>query len=693
MHLEHLLYSRQNGCVDCPNPPACQCQSGEQCVQTARSCNVCPTVQCVAIASSSSGSGVSAGAVAGAVVGAVLFLVLGVGIFFWWRRRNILQAQAVAASAAQDEPKDVPAPAETVLNRPDPSEKPAPLSPRILALAQAAQAQAAQQQHQQQQQPSTVRVYDNDTSVIDLDPTSRAGSAQGRDSQIRSVHSNPFGDTQSIMTTSTGSQSTNVIPIALVPPGTVSPVSAHHAISSGSSNESGPMRPQRSPLDDLNMDHLNVSRDSVQAPSSMGSRLSQHSYLTTGSFSSDVLTEAPVIITQSQRQVLGSVKAEVIHTPGSGSFPAESIRSSASSRPPVRSPLANAAFGPQDIVHETDENASISVENDPFSDERSPLPDGARSSRATFGTNTDEHWHDMSDESSDHRHGPPSAWQRDNERDNNDSRERERPLSSLTQAASVIGADIMDATRVHLGFATPTSASLMPNTPMSSSIGGARGGMYRMTSGRLVTPSTGAGASTMERQQERAMLEVQAAREQQRQREYEQQQTLSGRMSMSTMASGVSMRADSILESFPFVPPSPISNLPSRTPPRSPLSQQTRQNTLANGAPRSALGHDDDEDEDLPLPDRRMLGMSTGSELSSISTGLGSFPFQIDHGNGPSNADDAQSIAPPSSSGRGGRVRASLDTLALTADLSSYPLGFDKQGEYGFPPPLPNAKR
>jgi hypothetical protein len=61
--------------------------------------------------------------------------------------------------------------------------------------------------------------------------------------------------------------------------------------------------------------------------------------------------------------------------------------------------------------------------------------------------------------------------------------------------------------------------------------------------------------------------------------------------------------------------------------------------------------------------------MSTASQFSTASSGLGSFPFQIDSG----NSTDSNPPIPFN-----GRQRASLDTLALTSDLSSYPLGFDR---------------
>ncbi len=141
---------------------------------------------------------------------------------------------------------------------------------------------------------------------------------------------------------------------------------------------------------------------------------------------------------------------------------------------------------------------------------------------------------------------------------------------------------------------------------------------------------------------------------------------------MSTMASGVSGRADSILESFTFVPPSPISNRPLRTPPRSPLVQDTP--SVSRPAPTPVRN-----DGDLEPPNRQILGMSTGSQFSSISTGLGSFPFQIDHGDDsdPSGEPTAE-VLPNGKASTVGNHRASLDTLALTRDLTSYPLGFGR---------------
>lgn len=650
MHLDYLLYPRQtsDGCVSCPTPAPCNCAANEQCFQISRSCTTCSSNKCVPIDTSGSGSGggVSKGAVAGAVIGSLLFLCIVVAVFWWWRRRNLVPKQAEAPTA-----KDVPAPAETVLNRPDPIEKtfPSPTAPR--------------------EEAGTVRVYSTTSnSIIDLDPESRgasrtAATASPYHSTRDSVQSNPFGDAHSIQTTSTGTHSTNVIPIALVPPGSVgsTPPQSPYGLQQQQQQVAVPMRPDRSPNMELNMDHLNISSDNFttgepSVRSGVSAVSSRQSYMSGASYASDVLTEAPTIVMQSQRQVFGIVKAEVVQAPGSSPVSPDSLKAaSIASRPPVRSPLAATSFGPQDVLRESEEELSVPTSGDPFGDEHSPVRGDFRSSAATFGT--------TSDAGSAWTPGVPShPWSTG---DHNS-----RPISISTQAGSIIGADIRDATRVHLGFVQPMSASFVPPTPVSSSgISGARS-LYRMTSGRLVTPpSTDGRMEPLQRQQERAYVGLQA--------------NTVDRSSMSTMASGTSTRADSILESFTFVPPSPISNRPLRTPPRSPLGQNAFNDSQPSGSAPVRDGVDNRADSPLVPPNRRQLGLSTGSQMSAMSTGLGSFPFQIDSGN--NLQDEAPRMSSEASPSVAGRQRASLDTLALTSDLSSYPLGFDRHSEEGFP--------
>ena len=68
-----------------------------------------------------------------------------------------------------------------------------------------------------------------------------------------------------------------------------------------------------------------------------------------------------------------------------------------------------------------------------------------------------------------------------------------------------------------------------------------------------------------------------------------------------------------------------------------------------------------------------------------MSTGLGSFPFQIDHGGDGSQGEEPPvGVLPAVRTDANGKQRASLDTLALTKDLASYPLRFDRQSKESF---------
>ena len=388
--------------------------------------------------------------------------------------------------------------------------------------------------------------------------------------------------------------------------------------------------------------------------------------MSNASFSSDFLNEAPMIITPTKgavRQVLGVVKAEVIKNPGSlsPSNSSEGLKPPLASRPVVGSPLASTSFGPADVVKEVDETQL----SDPFRDDVSVGRDYNTSPAAsvtTFGHSSTGAVHDSHSDWV--AESPKLPWSRSND----DS----RPSSMSTQGGSVV--DITSATRVNVGLSPNDmhGAQFNPDgTPRSS---------FRTTVGRLVTPVISPSDSLHE-QQQRALAHAQARA--QAQGAVDQNKRLSG----SSVLSGTSTRADSILESFPFVPPSPISNRPVRSPPVSPLGQQSfsgppsplSQRHAINISPPTPHAQQAFSDKSQafadaalpPPPDRRMLGMSTASQLSTSSSGLGSFPFQIDSGSGIDSANAPSAF--------NGRQRASLDTLALTSDLSSYPLGFDRE--------------
>ncbi|KAG9219336.1 hypothetical protein CCMSSC00406_0001746 [Pleurotus cornucopiae] len=635
MHLDPLLLPRQANCVACPDtPPACNCNVATQdCFLINRVCEACSTFKCVDKPKNTTqaSGGTSKGALAGAVIGSLIFVAAVVGAFFWYRRRN-------ASLRSAEEPKvvDKPASAADVLSRPDPIEKSSP-SPSAAEFG--------------------VR---RNPSANAVDPNSQNDPAHSQFLPPHITH-NPFEDTNSIQTT--GTEGTNAIPIAFIAP------DSNSRMSDGSTS---PVRPLRSPDLNLNLDHVNMSRDELKPGAYARSQISgisgisgvssRNSYMSNASYSSDFLNEAPMIITPAKaavRQVVGVVKAEVINAPGSHNNFTDGLRP-INSRPALSSPLAATSFGPSEAIKEADE----SMESNPFSDKHSAPPSAAASVTAF----------------DDHKSENGSLWVPDEptfpwSTKSGDS----RPTSISTQAASVI--DIGSATRVNVGLGGLKGQYAIASPPISAN--GVPKSPYRQTMGRLVTPPSNASMGTLEEQQQRALLHAQA-------RAQAQDIDKAKRISGSSALSATSTRADSILESFPFVPPSPISDRPLRSPPVSPRSQQF--STQPPSSPLAQQSFSGTQAKDHPLasesnlpppPDRRTLGLSTGSQLSTASSGLGSFPFQIDAGTVPQINNRSNSQAPSSNA----RQRASLDTLALTSDLSSYPLEFESPR-----PPLPSQR-
>jgi enamine deaminase RidA (YjgF/YER057c/UK114 family) len=627
MRLDSLLYARQS-CITCSDPAPCNCAANQDCflinrllpispsflfcvliIPLFRDCTHCATFKCVPSGSAGGnppkGHVLSPGALAGAVIGTVVVVVIAVFIFIWYRRRSL---------RALNEPtlkNDIPASAETVLNRPDPVEK-----------------------HLSTYRESPAEDIST-ASQTAADPDSRAPStplSNKIDEVAQLLHRNPFADEHSIQTV--GTEGTDVVPIALVAP----------ANSVLSDDGSPPSRPPRSPELNLNLDHVNVSRDSLKtgAPSTRSGVSAASSRMSFMSGATEFLKEAPMIVTPGKaavRQVLGVVKAEVIQAPPSTGSSISLKPGPSLSRPSIGSPLAAHSFGPADLVQQS---PKITIPTNPFSDEHSARAVGiSPSSVTTFGILSPGV-------------PPPSAatasWGSEEPRMPWVDATESRPTSISSQTGTIV-ADIGSATRVYVG-------------PMSA--GQSAGSPYRTAMGKLVNASATRLQGTLEEQQRLALAHAQAQAK-------AQGLAVKRRVSSTSVlsaasASSASTRADSILEAFPFVPPSPISDRPLRAPPVSPLSQHeaseptdSKQKTLSS------------QTSPTEPPSRRALGLSTGSQLSTASAGLGSFPFQIET----VNTADLISEPPSSSSASSGRQRASLDTLAITKELSSYPLPFD----------------
>jgi len=282
---------------------------------------------------------------------------------------------------------------------------------------------------------------------------------------------------------------------------------------------------------------------------------------------------------------------------------------------------------------------------DPFGDEHSARPS---SNGLTPGPDSNFGERRQSGDSDWTLNGPKRPWTQ--------ADDFSRPSSMSTQAGSVV--DIGSATRVNVGLSSAYNSPLTAGFPRSP---------YRTTIGRLVTPPMTTSTTGLQEQQQMALAHAQAQAK-------AQGLGVQRRVSEASSVMSTSTRAYSILEGFPIVPPSPISNLPMRSPPVSPLGQQSFSPKVSpKDTPRPEPPQDD-----LPTPpSRHTLGLSSGSHLSTSSNGLGSFTFHID-------ADGTQEVPPPPPAAFKGRQRASLDTLALTSDLSSYPLAFDPESRDSF---------
>jgi len=551
-------------------------------------CDQCGGPVCETIGGDSSGSSNNAGAVAGGIVAALVAILLAVG-FLWYRRRRSMAAAAAFKRATVEVKPDVVASADTVLNRPDPLEKPASLA----SLAR--------------------------TSELEDAYAIRLGN-------MMHPPENPFADHDSIATAS--DRATNVIPIGLITPRSTSIALSHATQNSGALTPASvtttfsvppipeprgpntPMRPQRAgPEIDMRLD---LTRPASEAPSLIllppkvpyahSSRSGLSSRASTLSTSSSFLNEAPQIVTPKQanfRQVLGVQRAEVVKfgsTPPSPSS-VKSYASVSTAGKSSRSPLGQAAYDANN-AHGTLNQPS----HNPFADQDglSPLSPS------------------------------PVDW-------NSTS---SRPTSTMSTAESV--ANISSAQRVQLVKPTTPriaeAGALLAPSPLSTP----RSADFR-TAGQLSPPAQAIPRSFDDMTDHR---------------DSQSSFALTNRTSTT----------DSILEAFPFVPPSPMSlhNTSQSTTPIQRTFQQQQQAALQYST--------HSEQPQLPKPSRSTMGFST---ISSASSGLGGFPFQFE--------GDVQPPLPPGLGGVDVSGRASLDTIQLSRDLAEFPLPGDS-------PVTPKAK-
>ncbi|KAF8529125.1 hypothetical protein BU17DRAFT_37347 [Hysterangium stoloniferum] len=599
-----------------------------------RSCpSTCAKIVCDALPSQSSGgSGTSPGALAGAVIGALLFLSFIVLGYLYYRRREAAKEAAAKEKATVDVKPDIPARADAVLSRPDPH-----------LAARSSKGNGTEKSSPASAELGTVRLYSNQSNTtINLDPS------QGVQSSAVSTRSNPFADGASIQTASGRSQSTNVIPIALVPPGSHqghsgTPLRAPEVVLNGNGN--------------MNLEHIDAEGDGLRVPyaSSARSGISGKSFMTTSSIATD-LDEPPQIMTPKEgvvRQVFGVSQAQVVRVPSNGSASKSRAARGGLNRHPSkatigRSPLAQQSFTPADIPLTNRDPVSptttVASRGNPFTDPVVPRRDSfADSSRSTdtFGSPNEYH-----------SEGPftprPGATFAESQNQSN-----HRVSVASTVDVGSIRADIGTASRVILGMQSPSSFS-----------GGALSPGLSVSQSRATSMQTNSGRTIVSLDHDDDGFSVRP------------HSVLSGKTTSS--------RADSVLAGFPFVPPSPISALPPRSPgaastsnpvasPSSVGSMFARQQALStplnqNGPPSSPTSTTTtltQNDTTAPRGLRGRVPPPESRSISASSSGLETYPFQFE--------DQPATPNPPEPMTN----RASLDTIALTRDLTAFPLEYE----------------
>ncbi|WVF68734.1 hypothetical protein IAT40_003506 [Kwoniella sp. CBS 6097] len=323
----------RDSCIQCDTAtPQCNCSAGEKCILTSRTCNQCPSIQCIKSASSKSKS-LNPGAIAGPIV--ALLVIASFGLFWWLRRkkrRDLARLEALADRARKAEaagfqlsqPGSPPGSARShSLN----SRSSLPAPPPSAARARSPLPPAPVNAEYYDENGATIRVYNASRGTIDLDKSG-----------------DPFSDRQSISTMGSGGTA-NIIPIQYIPPSKSDEALSKKSGGPGPANQSAaakrldearqnllhPRRPARAPDLDLRLTVPGQSGPgaggSSSAPPSAydlrspGGSSSQYrdSYLSGNSAApsywsgqSDVHLDAPKIVTSKQVQIGRLQQAEVV---------------------------------------------------------------------------------------------------------------------------------------------------------------------------------------------------------------------------------------------------------------------------------------------------------------------------------------------------------------------------------------------
>ncbi|KAG8883602.1 protein transporter tim9 [Tulasnella sp. 331] len=589
---------------------------------------------------------VASGALVGAIVTVVILLAAVVAGYLYWRKR-VARQEAIAAAGLEKNisPFDLHGPPSihSVAHT-----QSGPTTPQVMML------DSPTQSHPSSGAPSQL-FFNNGSPQGGM--LAFVSNNQSTDSSLPpGGAANPFNDTASMST-----MSTNVIPIAYVPP-----TSSSMSISDGHTSSLGhgssqyqygqpppspntPSRPAREPGLDLRLLPAAVTRAALMDGSMAGalgdlkapktpyaaSARSGYSGISTRSSiistSSSVLYDRPTIVTSAKvgRQVLGVMRAEVVQvpsayssnpsTPGTATSSGFASGTTLRARTSVRSPLAGKGFTAGDVA-----------DMPPL-----PTPTSLTAAAASIVQGNDDNDDILS----------PSSMSTKSD-----------PFSDMKTPTN--------NTQFLQGLPSPTSLPL-PESTVASPIS---------ASHQELPPSAGFT------------------------RQHFPKESTSSFMSSTS-------RADSVLNGFAFMPPTPTEPLPPLA-----FTNSNFTNRSNAGPPSSStgegssirtqhtFGHVDRSDSTTVGLGRRVTNYSV---RSTTSTGLDAFPFQFGGGDDlppvPESVRNTLAAASHGGNGAGrnapsmptsvygqrpavptGGQRASLDTLALSRDVDEYALPYGK---------------
>ncbi|EIW67580.1 hypothetical protein TREMEDRAFT_74451 [Tremella mesenterica DSM 1558] len=321
------LFPRQSSnCISCDGPaPTCNCEAGQRCQLVGRTCNQCPTVQCLAGGSSSSGGGVNPGVIAGPVVAVLLIASLGL---FWWlrrkKRRDLARLENLAQRARKAESAGFhlsqPSSPQPPSTRSGSHQDHLPIPPHS-----AAAMASFKQRSPLPPAPVNAEYYDENGALVRV-----YGGTRG----VIDLRSDPFSDRQSVntyTTTSSSQQSMHIIPIQYIPSksdGESKQLARSNSAATRTLQEArqnlhagAPRRPARDPDLDLRLipekspegSTTDSSSPSIPYASQRESFLSGHSGSSFLSGTTDIHHEAPRIVTSRKVNIGNLRQAEVVH--------------------------------------------------------------------------------------------------------------------------------------------------------------------------------------------------------------------------------------------------------------------------------------------------------------------------------------------------------------------------------------------